>query len=504
MKANPKQRSGRILLFLLPAICVAIGLLNWLTGEFSDDYALAFTFDAECLNYDRPIRSIGDIFYSQYYHYLFQHGRVVTEGIVQFLVSLRNKHVFDVLNSILFVVYLCLLQLHSGRFTWVGTAFAAAMTLVFTRAFGDVFLWLSGSVNYLWVACLNLLLLYVFKKRLEDNNKLAAVCFAIAAFIVGSMQEGFSVGICAALVLHLLWRWKKDHKPLVAVPVGIAVGYAVGVLFDFLSPGIWIRARVNGIDANYDVRILLDGIGYVLTGLRVFWITACVVLIQSLRHRIELRALLLRNSLFLCAMLFQALFLMMLGRSAEPRSLFVIDMFALIVLLQLVPVQSVRLGIASLAVFACVYVPVLKLNVKNCQTTQAFLEELEASDGTVFFDVPHYKRSEVHYLGSRIMMDHRRFLFKDVAAYYGKKDILVLPKRFREELYLTSSFIQPKNYYRDGEYSTDDIAFTVKPLPDSIHQSTSIQVPYRGEEYVSFPSGNYLLKDKRGSRTKKH
>ena len=449
------------------------------------------------MNYDKPIRGIGDIFYSQYYHYLSQHGRVVTEGIVQLLMSFRNKHIFDVLNSILFMVYLYLLQLHSGRFTWVGTVFAAAMTFFFTRAFGEVFLWMSGSVNYLWVACLNLTLLYIFEKKLDNNNRFAAVCYAIVAFLIGSMQEGFSVGIGAALGLCILWR-RKNHQPWATVPVFITVGYLAGILFDFLSPGIWIRAKANGIDQSYNVRLLLDGILHVLKGLRIFWIVTAVIVIQSLRHRIVLRDLLRRNSLFLNAMLFQALFLMILGHAAEPRSIFVIDMFALIILLQLVPVQSVRLGIASTVAFVIIYVPVLQLNWKNYQTTQAFLEELAASDGTVFFDVPHYKRSEAHYIGSRIIMDHRRFSFRSVAEYYGKKDgLLVLPKRFREELYLTSSFIQPKNYYYDGEYSCDDISFTVKPLPKDVHMSLSVPDSLGGHiEFVSFPSGNYLLRNK--------
>ena len=501
MKASIEQenrRDLRILLFVLPIMGVAMGLLNWMTNYFSDDYVLAFTFDASCLNYDKPIKSIGDIIYSQYYHYLFQHGRVVTEGIVQYLMSLRNKHVFDVLNSVLFVVYLYLLQLHSGRFTWVGTVFAAAMTFVFTRAFGEVFLWLSGSVNYLWVACLTLLLLFVFEKKQNGGSWLSGVCYGLVAFIVGSMQEGFSVGISAALGLSILWQW-KNHKLCAVVPVCVMVGYMAGTLFDFLSPGIWMRARGNGINQSYNIRSLLDGIVYVLAGLRVFWIVVVVALIQSLRQRIVFRDLLRRNSLFLSAMLFQALFLMILGRAAEPRSLFVIEMFALIILLQLVPVQSVRLGIVSVVALIFIYVHALRINWKNYQTTQTFLEELATSeDGTVFFDVPHYSRSEKHYLGSCIKWNHHRSLFLPDAVFYGKKDgFLVLPKRFKDELYFTSSYIQPQNYYRDGEYSSNDISFVVKPLPKDIQMPPSVSDSINGySEFVSFPSGNYLLKNK--------
>ena len=64
------RRDFRILLFVLPIIGVAMGLLNWMTNYFGDDYVLAYTFDATCLNYDRPIKSVGDIIYSQYYHYI--------------------------------------------------------------------------------------------------------------------------------------------------------------------------------------------------------------------------------------------------------------------------------------------------------------------------------------------------------------------------------------------------------------------------------------------------
>ena len=491
-----------------------MGILNWLTGEFGDDYILAFTFDAdfqdlgkpigdigEILNFNKPIKGIGDVFHSQYYHYLTQHGRVITEGIIQYFMSLRNKHVFDVLNSLMFVAYLCLLQLHSGRFTLFGTAFVAAMTFIFVRAFGEVFLWMSGSINYLWVACLNLALIYIFGKERNDDNRFASVCYAMVAFLIGSMQEGFSIGISAAMMLYILYRW-KFQRILSAVPVCIMVGYLVGLLFDLLSPGIWIRARESGIDWDYNVRILLDGIVYVLKGLRVFWILAVVIFVQSIRRQIDLRNLLRRNSLFLSAMFFQALFLMILGRTAEPRSLFAIEMFAMIVLLQFVPVQSVHLGIFSALAFIMIYLFAFHLNWRNYQTTQEFLRELDASeDGMVFFDVPHYTRSEVHYLGSRIMMDHRRSLFTAIATYYGKKDgIVVLPRRFREELYLTSSFIQPENYYRDQEYSYDDIAFSVRPLSNGTHVPLSFSDSLGGRvEFVSFPSGNYLLRDKHTS-----
>jgi hypothetical protein len=68
----------------------------------------------------------------------------------------------------------------------------------------------------------------------------------------------------------------------------------------------------------------------------------------------------------------------------------------------------------------------------------------------------------------------------------------VLPRRLYDELYKTSSFICPEHEWRPGEYSTHELPFSVIPLP----KEKSLPSSDEDSEYVAFPSGNYLLKDK--------
>ena len=86
----------RRLLLALVAIGAAFGVLSWLTWYYSDDYPMAFCFQMDGVNLQRPVRGIADVVQSQYFHYLTQHGRIVTEGLVQYLISFRERHLFDI------------------------------------------------------------------------------------------------------------------------------------------------------------------------------------------------------------------------------------------------------------------------------------------------------------------------------------------------------------------------------------------------------------------------
>lgn len=484
------ERRG--LLLALVAIGAAFGVLSWLTWYYSDDYPMAFTFCADHLAYDKPIRSIGDVIYSQYYHYLTQHGRIVTEGLVQYFIGLRDKHVFDAFNMFFFSSYVYLLLRYAGHINWRAACFVVATTLLLTRSFGEVFLWLSGSINYLWVACANLFLIKLYKDNQHNDSLFKAILLFLFSFMTGSMQEGFSIGISAAFAASM-WHQLRQEKRGFKVPVFINIGYILGMLFDILSPGIWIRAYGEGLNSSYDISDLSRGVVHVLSGLRIFWVMVIVACIQATCHRISIRCFIHQHAFLLIAMSVQALFLMGLGGIVQPRGLFAIDMFSLIILLNLLPIGTIRIAFISLAVAGCIYLPVLQMTWKNHRITQEFLKELYISDGTVFFDLPHYSPTEAHYLGSKLIMNHRSSLFIHEAAFYGKKNgILVLPKRMREELYTTSSFINTKNYYKNGEYTSKDLSFTVTPLPNDkpLPKSTCER------EYVSFPSGNYMLKDR--------
>lgn len=479
----------RRLLLALVAIGAAFGVLSWLTWYYSDNYPMAFCFQMDGVNLQRPVRGIADVVQSQYFHYLTQHGRIVTEGLVQYLISFRERHLFDIFNTLMFVSFVYLILLHARQRCWSAAVIVTALLLALMRAFGEVFLWLSGSVNYLWVGCLTLAILHVFQQHLTASQQEKGWLYAVPAFLVGSMQEAFSIGVSAAFVVILAIQWRKHQRPSTTA-LAIAIGYMLGMLFCVCSPGNWQRAQDNVFNGHYNIGY---SVLHVLLGLRIFWLLVVVVVVQLLNGRLKIRHLLHGNVLMLSAIIFQLLFLMLIGRGAEARGLFAVELFSLIVLLRLMDVRARTTTFAALAVSLLIYLPVLHATWCNHRATQAFLHELEGSEGLVFFDAPDYADWQWHYLGSKLIIDHRCHLFHAEAAFYGKGDgIMVLPSRLLDELFLTSSLISPQNEVAPGEYSRDDLAFTVIPLPKG-------QPPHTLEhstEYVSFPSGDYLLKDK--------
>ncbi len=474
-------------------------VLNVLTGMFSDDYPVSFGFRDYGIDLSKPVRTFSDVVVSQYYHYLTQHGRVLTIGTDQLLLALRFKPLFDVLNTVFFVAFLYLLQVFSKQRGWASLLLSLALMYGLFRAFGEVFLWQTGSINYLWGIVLNLLLLYALYRSRHSSNVWQAAGLTIYAFVVGSWQESFSIGIGAALVAELAYGWYRHHRQHATLWLATA-SYLAGILFYVASPGTQERAVIAGLDLQSSIAGLGGGILYVLAGQRIFWIFAVTAAIRFRKDRKGMSTFCHDNRFFLTAILFQMLFLMFVGKTAEPRAFFGIESFSLILLLRLLAPVSALTGKVSGAAFIAIYAFVLSLTWSNYRAMQDFFSELDRSDGLVFFDLPHYTRTDKHYLGSSLLINHQRSLFDAEAAYYGKDFIMVLPKRLKQELYLTSSFICKENRVAPWQYTTDELNFIVVPLK---RDGRLPQSKY-GSEIVTFPSGRYALVNKPKRFLKRH
>lgn len=483
---------------VLSLVGVAFLLLNLFTFTYCDDYPYAFFLNADgVIEPSHRINSISDILLSQYHHYFYANGRILDNGLVQWFMSLNNKHIFDVCNTLVFMGYIFFLQKVSNRQDRKSTILTVALLLGLMRAFGELFLWMSGCLNYLWGGLFNLTFLYELRRHYNDKNITTGWWLILLSLLAGWWQEGFSIGITVALCISIGYEW-WCKRPWAAVPLMMAAAYIAGTLLLVLSPGTLDRMARDGADGSYMLSHLGENIVYVLRGMRLFWVAIIIVIIQHFQHKQPFRTFLDNNSFLLIAIVTSILFLMMLGRVAAPRSFFGIETLSLIIVLRLFPSVHKTRNIVLAVIVTIAYLPIVHMSWKNHQTMQVFLQEVRTSGENVFFDLPRYSPTQVHYLGSLLELNHHSFIFKLEAAFYGKECMRVLPKRFYQELYLTSSFINPKNEWRPGEYSTHEMVFSVIPLPadQPLPESTE------DLEYISFPSGNYLLKDKEGIRKK--
>ncbi|MBQ8540871.1 MAG: hypothetical protein IJ435_05295 [Clostridia bacterium] len=253
MKIN---RSKYMIAVILTAIFAIMLAFNFMTPYIADDYGYRYSFaDA------RLIESVMQIPKSMYMHSTYMNGRVISHGFEQFFL-IFPKWVFNITNAAMFtlmcyVMYIICRKTRAHNALLLLAVFAAVWC--FVPAFGQVFLWQVGSVNYLWAIVFSLLfaLPYVKSCKNEDefikNNVLFGL-FCVFAFIMGMYSEIASfVGImCGAILVVLRKAFGKGRVSIKEIlPIVFA---AMGFLLLLMMP-VEITAKVSG---NLSVRVLVD------------------------------------------------------------------------------------------------------------------------------------------------------------------------------------------------------------------------------------------------------
>ena len=190
---------SRVLLFLFCLGFFAMMFLcNHWTHLIADDYRYCFSYAD-----DTRIESIAQIFPSMAAHRQSMNGRVVPHFLVQLFLMLP-KGVFDVVNSLFFALLVWLLhELAVGK-GLPNPVLACALFFAFWALqpdFGQVFLWLTGSVNYLWCGVFSLLWLLPLVRCFRDESEpglAARILFVIFSFPVGAYSENGTVALVAA------------------------------------------------------------------------------------------------------------------------------------------------------------------------------------------------------------------------------------------------------------------------------------------------------------------
>ena len=216
--------------FLLALFCAAALMLalNWFTPLLADDYHYAFRFDA-----DTRVTSVADIFPSLAAHARNMNGRLSPHFFVQ-LFTLLPRRVFAVVNTAVYLLFLLgaytLVKPVGARWNWKLLLIVQGALFLLTPAFGQSYLWLSGSDNYLWCDTLMLWLLVPFAGILWKGQRSPTVpvqlLMALGALVLGNMSE--NVSACAALLMGLcvLWQWCTRRK----APAWMLVTTAMTVL----------------------------------------------------------------------------------------------------------------------------------------------------------------------------------------------------------------------------------------------------------------------------------
>lgn len=282
------------------------GILFYLLNRFSpfinDDFYYAFIMeDLHSLEGGgrRPITSFGDVIDSNLWAYHNQNGRFLVHVVVQTLCGLVNIEIFRLLNSILFVFLLigiCKLirkeyQTKSTDIFIVNIALYLLIPLMGVTFLGNI----SCAVNYLWVSCATVWFIILWQSFISNirRTKIQVLGACIYALICGSLQESFSVGISAYLVLYFCFKYKTINSQV----FNILVFYVIGSVIVVFAPANFMRLASEGASADimsYVLRIIR-----VALSLRAFWVFVVLFIVYFSFIRNEAISFLKKNQ-FLC------------------------------------------------------------------------------------------------------------------------------------------------------------------------------------------------------------
>lgn len=219
------------LLFLLLLV------FNFLTPMTADDFLFSFS-----LSHWSRITGVGEIFPSLAALRQNTNGRVFSHFFVQ-LFLLWPRGVFRVVNAgmgtlLFFLLYRFVRRGEKGRDTLL-LLFLIGTVFVLLPAFGQVFLWLTGSCNYSWTIVVTLGFLYPFFACFMGREAPMALplrpLYLLLAFAAGAWSENGALAmLCAAFCFLALFYLREKRLPRF-LTLSFLIACA-GFLFLMLSP----------------------------------------------------------------------------------------------------------------------------------------------------------------------------------------------------------------------------------------------------------------------------
>ena len=302
--------------------------LNLYTPYSDDDFHYCYLFGT-----DTHIRTIDDIIKSQYIHYFEMNGRFTTHFFVQLFDGILGKNLFNICNSICFILFLHLLTI---TITNEKKDYYIVLTIITTCIFFIIpdfrypFLWMSGSCNYLWTS----VILLVYNKLFNyDIPRILIPILFVYSILCGWTHEGFIIGLLCGYTLYFIINKDKFNTSQKYQLVGLYCG----ALLLILSPGSFKRF-LNTTNDNSSIiqhcfmlfKSIID-----LNNIRILPILFLTLFFLHKKKRLYFKHFIKNNITFICAIVILVPFIIF-TKNTSYTSRFGFELFSLILLTQLV------------------------------------------------------------------------------------------------------------------------------------------------------------------------
>ncbi len=451
ISAKSKQENRKLLiLFAAAAVFLLMFILNTFTPYTSDDYSYHFFYESTLpTETTRLLSGIGDIPASMANHYNIWGGRVVAHSIVQFFM-LFDKWVFNLFNSIIFVVCGILIYFHIEK-DFKKHSPLRLMVIYFAMwflipQFGISVMWVSGACNYIWMATLILAFLLPYRYCLEKKlSPLVGILSAAAiipfGFISGCTNEnaGGAAALTAAMFVGLNIIRKK-RVPLWSIAGIISAG--AGLIFLIAAPGNAERGGKIKITAEL-LLSRFDTIGGYTE--KLMWLPLlCLAVLIALfcvsnkenfkQYKDELSASLI---FFLCG---AANIIVLAATSSIYRRSWLLSIFYIIIICGLFmktltfSKSAKYVGVCAFAAaFILSYASTARSTVTTYYEVQTEIKQIQQQKAIGIQDVtvtPHERPSNEHnalYGTANLTSDREQWFNLWIAEYYGVRSVGITP-----------------------------------------------------------------------------
>lgn len=277
-----EKHRKQIFWLILAAAFVTIFAYNFLTPYLSDDYSYACEV--------RQAKSLWALLRQQYGEYLSNSGRVVGQFNVR-LSLVFDKQVFNLVNSVMFVVLVLLIYGNIRRkkkYDIFVLLLIITFLWKFAVDFGQTMLWICGACNYLWGSVFILGFVTFYRYFLNHPERIKhSVLLATGAFFFGVLagwcnENTSGGGILLVLLFGLNFWWaekKQGRKGILPFMITGFIGMCCGFLGMISAPGIRNRSATMSVDEYTGIVGLLSRIYKVTISIRELFFAVIVITI---------------------------------------------------------------------------------------------------------------------------------------------------------------------------------------------------------------------------------
>lgn len=493
-------------LLVLALVTIAFYIHNLLSPEFLDDYVYKFVFDKTGPDYSQRISNLWDVFRSQYGFYFAWNGRTVVQWTAQLFCGLLGKQVFNVMNALVFAAFIYLLRRQvaaPGRLTLFSYAVVVALVLMLPT-FCETFLWVTGSVNYLWCSTGVLLFLWYYEKNgsLPVDWRVMLLCPLV--FLLGWTHEGIVLPLAVALVAINVLTIRKSYKTR---GFWLALILIAGTCMATFAPSLITRSGASS--GMYKALILKKLLPFctVLSQLRLVYLAIIVTLAMCIRHR-DIVARVIKHNIHLIIAVLLSFGIVFASGMPITRPAFGLEFFSMVFLLRLlgeaVPAFNAtalnRIGLLLSVGLVAFYGMVMIHAVPNWQETERLVNQIEHNPDGIISTQEHDAGHFTSFMCTMIEKDTSDYATNfdprtepsSIAATYHRDSLIFLPKVLLDDLkphpehYDTLNLKSPYGFYikrlGDSEQVTE-VNYLLRPLDDASSASFFKRLAIKASHY---------------------